>query len=196
MQYEISNEDALIFARKFYQQIGQGMPIDEAVTEARKELGTPRRDRDAWDARSFGTPVVYLQTSGAIILPSEKKGIGKEDLPEIKTCPKCLKRIPSDYKRCVHPGCICVFMKCPKCGRLLCEDFGNCPVCGHDWSRRGAESGTMKSERLPLIESLPTDSIIAESGTGKFERLPPDRIPQASGIFGEVIGHKKKEESG
>lgn len=177
MQYEISNEDALIFARKFYQQIGQGMPIDEAVTEARKELGnTPRGGRLAWDSRSFGTPVVYLQTSEAIILPSEKgekKEPGNGDSSETIRCPKCTRLILSKFKKCIHPDCYCIFMKCPKCQELVCEDFGICPMCGYDWSRRGAESGT-----------------------GEFKRLPPDRISQAPGILGDVAGQRKKGEFG
>jgi hypothetical protein len=70
MQYEISNGDAQRFAQKFYRQIREGKNIDEAVVEARRELGTfSSKGRQAWGDRSFGTPVIYLQSEKPIIRP-------------------------------------------------------------------------------------------------------------------------------
>ena len=59
MQYSISHSDAGIFARKFYEELGKGKEIDEAVKEGRMQLGlrTP-----PWEHPRFGTPVVYLQS--------------------------------------------------------------------------------------------------------------------------------------
>jgi hypothetical protein len=73
MQYEISNADAGTFAKKFYEQIGEGKEIDEAVKAGRVELGT---SWPAWQHRRFGTPVVYLQSKTAIITPDTT---GKDD---------------------------------------------------------------------------------------------------------------------
>lgn len=70
MQYEISNADAGIFARQFYKQIGEGREIDEAVKAGRLALGS---SYPPWTHRRFGTPVVYLQSQEAIIIPNRVK---------------------------------------------------------------------------------------------------------------------------
>ncbi|MGW8250892.1 MAG: CHAT domain-containing protein [Anaerolineales bacterium] len=64
MQYNISNQDAGVFARTFYEELGKGSKIDEAVKAGRIELGMryPR-----WAHPRFGTPVVYLQNENAIV---------------------------------------------------------------------------------------------------------------------------------
>jgi hypothetical protein len=69
MQYNITNADARVFALRFYQEIAAGKEIDEAVRSARYELAWMP---PAWAHRRFGTPVVYVQTEKAIILPSKK----------------------------------------------------------------------------------------------------------------------------
>ena len=66
MQYMIRNGDAKIFVKKFYEQIGAGVEIDEAVRVARYELG---QGAAPWNSRRFGTPVVYLHSRDAMILP-------------------------------------------------------------------------------------------------------------------------------
>lgn len=66
MQYSISNQDAGTFAKAFYQELGRGQGIDEAVKSGRLALGKvwPR-----WGHPRFATPVVYLQTDTPIVLP-------------------------------------------------------------------------------------------------------------------------------
>jgi hypothetical protein len=77
MQYDISVQAASIFAQKFYEQLAQGSDIDEAVRAGRIELGN--QIPPYWGHPCFGTPVVYLQTDGAIVLPIvEVKANGKE----------------------------------------------------------------------------------------------------------------------
>ena len=66
MQYSISNQDAGKFARRFYQELGDGHDIDEAVKAGRLELGGLY---PPWAHPRFGTPVVYLQTDKAIVTP-------------------------------------------------------------------------------------------------------------------------------
>jgi hypothetical protein len=68
MQYNISNQDAGVFARTFYEELGKGSKIDEAVKAGRIELGMryPR-----WAHPRFGTPVVYLQSENAIVFAPE-----------------------------------------------------------------------------------------------------------------------------
>lgn len=70
MQYNISNMDAGKFARTFYAELGKGSEIDEAVKAGRMELG---RAFPPWEHPRFGTPVVYLQTEKAIVLPKPEE---------------------------------------------------------------------------------------------------------------------------
>ncbi|MBL9172121.1 MAG: CHAT domain-containing protein [Verrucomicrobiales bacterium] len=66
MQYSISNRDAGMFARSFYESLGGGATLDEAVKVGRLVLGEiyPRRAHPR-----FGTPVVYLQSREPIVIP-------------------------------------------------------------------------------------------------------------------------------
>jgi hypothetical protein len=74
MQYNIFNEDAGIFARTFYEEIGKGKDIDEAVEAGRVKLND---QMPAWYPR-FGTPVVYLHSNeAAIISPGAAGDDGK-----------------------------------------------------------------------------------------------------------------------
>jgi len=66
MQYSISNDDAGLFARKFYEELGKGSMIDAAVQAGRVELG---KNYPPMGHPRFATPVVYLQTNEAIVLP-------------------------------------------------------------------------------------------------------------------------------
>ncbi|MDX1997878.1 MAG: SAVED domain-containing protein [Thermoanaerobaculia bacterium] len=53
MQYPISDRAAIIFGGTFYQEIRAGAGVDEALTEARREIG--KRSAE------WGTPVLYLR---------------------------------------------------------------------------------------------------------------------------------------
>ena len=67
MQYDIASDEAEIFAQRFYTQLDLGMPVDDAVTTARRELAKRTRPK-TWSDRTFGTPLLYLQSTGAILL--------------------------------------------------------------------------------------------------------------------------------
>lgn len=58
MQYEISDEAALEFSRSFYEALADNLPVDVAVTEARRSLSFARPNSVEW-----GTPVLYLRTA-------------------------------------------------------------------------------------------------------------------------------------
>jgi CHAT domain len=61
MQYEITDHAAIELTRTFYESLAEGMPVDAAITEARKaislEVGT----------LEWGTPVLYMRSQSGII---------------------------------------------------------------------------------------------------------------------------------
>lgn len=70
MQYNISNRDAGKFAKRFYEELANGRDIDEAVKEGRLELG---QVYPQWAHPRFGTPVVYMQSNSAMVLPTNEE---------------------------------------------------------------------------------------------------------------------------
>jgi hypothetical protein len=65
MQYSISNDDAAFFAREFYEQLGLGQTIDEAVKAGRVALG---KRWPPWEHPRFATPVLYLLCHNPIVV--------------------------------------------------------------------------------------------------------------------------------
>ena len=127
MQYPISNEVAVAFARCLYHALSQGRAIDEAVQEGRRELGL-YLDEPNFSSRAFGSPVVFLQSKdassleGLVIEPEQPAAaagavsaalaagrtlrcpqIGCAALinPDRQYCQKCRQR----YKLCTNPVC-------------------------------------------------------------------------------------------
>lgn len=133
MQYKISNADAVIFAKKFYEQIGEGKHIDEAVSEARYELATNPPSRGGWNDRAFGTPVVYLQMQSDTPLIAPKRQAAREKgemLPTKGLCPNpnCSGSIISGRNLCL--ACGSRLIPCPKCKNTIAEGYG-CDNCGY-----------------------------------------------------------------
>jgi Tol biopolymer transport system component len=62
MQYEITDEAAIELSRSFYGSVARGVPVDTALTEARKGLATAFEDTLEW-----GTPVLYLQAPDGVL---------------------------------------------------------------------------------------------------------------------------------
>jgi hypothetical protein len=99
MQYDISNPDARVFAKNFYQQIGEGKGIDEAVKIGRLLLGLLK---PPWGHRRFGTPVVYLQTDSPIVLPVQTPPTGSEQV-QCRYYHECKRMIYPDATVCACP---------------------------------------------------------------------------------------------
>jgi hypothetical protein len=72
MQHKISVRAASLFAKKFYENLGAGYEIDEAVAGARQEVGD--NIPPYWAHPSFATPQVYLRTDRAIVIPPAEVG--------------------------------------------------------------------------------------------------------------------------
>jgi formylglycine-generating enzyme required for sulfatase activity len=85
MQYAITDHAAIEFARTFYEAVGDGMPVDGAVAEARKAISFAVNNTVEW-----GTPVLYMRSPDGVLFevaeaqrarrPSPP---GSEALPEI-----------------------------------------------------------------------------------------------------------------
>ena len=61
MQFAISDDAALTFAREFYGAFADGYPVEAALAEARKSMFALQNDSE------WATPVLYLRTSGNAI---------------------------------------------------------------------------------------------------------------------------------
>jgi hypothetical protein len=75
MQYPISEQASLIFAREFYRSLAEGYPIEAAVAEARKglyqELGAEQPD--------WGTPVLFLRAESGQLFQAKLEASTSED---------------------------------------------------------------------------------------------------------------------
>ncbi|HRV95743.1 MAG TPA: CHAT domain-containing protein, partial [Anaerolineae bacterium] len=85
MQFNISDEAALIFAEEFYQLLVEGHPIDSAVTWGRIAIRTEERDSET---KEWATPTLYLQAPDGYLfsdlLGSNKQQTTKEQ-PDFKS---------------------------------------------------------------------------------------------------------------
>jgi hypothetical protein len=100
MQYEIANDDARCFAEEFYDKLGAGQSIDDAVKAGRTRLGT---QSPAWGHRRFATPVVYLRSAAQVLVPLPRAASAAQ-FPEStqKPCPypNCARQVDTELKRC------------------------------------------------------------------------------------------------
>ena len=55
MQFEITDQAAVVFAQEFYSALADNYPVDAALTEARKAIFA-RGNKIEW-----GTPVLYMR---------------------------------------------------------------------------------------------------------------------------------------
>jgi len=62
MQYEITDQAAIEFARTFYEALADGLPVDAAVTEARKAISLAVTNTIEW-----GTPVLYMRSPDGVL---------------------------------------------------------------------------------------------------------------------------------
>jgi outer membrane protein assembly factor BamD (BamD/ComL family) len=80
MQFEVSDEAAITFAREFYGAVSDGYPIDAALGESRKAIFSQGNQTE------WGTPVLYLRASDGSIFnvepqsDAERQGSRESDL--------------------------------------------------------------------------------------------------------------------
>jgi hypothetical protein len=66
MQYEISDGAALEFARTFYEFLSRGLPIEVAVSEARRSIELAAKGRNQQTVE-WGTPVLHLRAGDGVL---------------------------------------------------------------------------------------------------------------------------------
>jgi tetratricopeptide (TPR) repeat protein len=69
MQDEITDRAAIEFARAFYESLGEGLPVDASVSEARKAVSLAVTNTMEW-----GTPVLYMRTRDGVIFDIPESG--------------------------------------------------------------------------------------------------------------------------
>jgi hypothetical protein len=70
MQYEVSDRAAIEFARNFYESVTEGLPIDEAVSEARKAISMSLAGTVEW-----ATPVLYMRSSDGVLFEMAREEV-------------------------------------------------------------------------------------------------------------------------
>ncbi len=69
MQYEITDRAAIEFAELFYEALAEGLPVDAAVTDARKGVSGAIRDTLEW-----GIPVLIMRSSDGVLFEVGEAG--------------------------------------------------------------------------------------------------------------------------
>ena len=81
MQFEVTDQAAITFAREFYRAVALGYPVDAAVAEARRAILAQGNELE------WGTPVLYLSAPDGRVFDMEGCNAGKTGVAsERKTC--------------------------------------------------------------------------------------------------------------
>jgi len=78
MQYEITDEAAIEFSRDFYEAVADGMPVDAAVTEARRAVSFS-------SMLEWGTPVLYMRSRDGRIFDIEEQPVSGQSTKEYRS---------------------------------------------------------------------------------------------------------------
>src|SRR2546430_144567 len=62
MQYEITDRAAITLSKVFYEALAKGIPVDRAVSEARKTISLAAGTTVEW-----GTPVLYMRSPNGVL---------------------------------------------------------------------------------------------------------------------------------
>jgi CHAT domain len=82
MQFPISDQAAILFARTFYECILLGHTVDAAVVEGRKELHSNKVTASEW-----ATPVLYLRSKDGVLFEWEKNDAAAASAAPVSLAP-------------------------------------------------------------------------------------------------------------
>ena len=132
MQYKVANDVANLFTKRFYESLGQGKRIDEAVQEGRRELATfLNNDKSRFNGQAFGCPVVFIQDAEGIIIANEQV---EEDKQQVASpadeypCFNCGEQVRITQSFCFNCGK--AVTSCPSCRHIIPKTATFCGDCG------------------------------------------------------------------
>ena len=76
MQFEISDDAAILFAHEFYAAVADGYPVDAATAEARKAMFTNAADVE------WGTPVLNMRSPDGMVFDVQGDPVAREPAPD------------------------------------------------------------------------------------------------------------------
>ncbi len=82
MQFEISDDAAIVFAHEFYGAIADNYPVDAALAEARKAIFAQPESNVEW-----GTPVLYMRSRDGVLFTIAKLAHVPPETPRVSTPP-------------------------------------------------------------------------------------------------------------
>lgn len=160
MGYEITNDDAKAFACAFYEQLAGGSYIDVAVQQGRAALA--KQTDPNYSNRSFGTPVIYLQSRD---YRTDHRIIGEartEDGPaNTLVCPFGCGPVPRTAGYC--PMCKEAIKPCPQCHEhLIPYERTACADCDAPLPQTRARAGPPAAD----LDARPSQDVMI-GGSGR-----------------------------
>jgi plastocyanin len=89
MQYEITDQAAIELSRAFYEAVVDGMPVDAALTEARKAVSLAVVNTLEW-----GTPVLYMRSPNGVLFHTNPQPPSSHSRSTVPTLEKSSNHSP------------------------------------------------------------------------------------------------------
>src|SRR5579885_143976 len=122
MQYEITDRAAIEYTRAFYEAVADGMPVDAAVSEARKAISLGIANTLEW-----ATPVLYMRSPDGALFEVEQQRASQPEAPA------------------AQPAAAAQAAPASKIGTLLCTYSGHDNQVWHlGWSPDGARMASVQ----------------------------------------------------
>ncbi len=102
MQYEITDHAAIEFSEQFYDALTAGLPVDSAVTDARRAVALAINNTLEW-----GIPVLFMRSPDGVIFAFDEGGVSGETnaerFREGATLPQDDQPIPGPFPEAIAP---------------------------------------------------------------------------------------------
>jgi hypothetical protein len=102
MQFEITDEAAIIFAENFYGALADGLPIDGAMAQSRKAIFADKNDVE------WGTPVLFMRVSDGRIFDVQRVSVPPSPLAQAGSSPPTVIREDPAVRLSLVPAAISV----------------------------------------------------------------------------------------
>jgi hypothetical protein len=96
MQFEITDKAAITFSAEFYNALADGLPVDAAVSAARKAILSMPNDLE------WGTPVLHMRSPDGILFSIEKRPIVQKPVERIAEPAKSRETQPIESKATIR----------------------------------------------------------------------------------------------